>query len=391
MIRFGKMKKKILVFGKVAKDYIVTGFPFSDFYEKIKREETNTVGKIAEYWGGSGLNVAAASSFPCFQENVETYLFTQNAKSGDPDRDALNKLCQKFGIKLVALEESYIPKIGVLVESGKGKTRTFLSGSNGKMSLKMDKIPGTVKAKILESAENAYAVVLAGLTPDNPFASIEMRLLLNEMKKHNEKLIIALDLIASDFGEAQLSIFSSADYLLPSDAELPLLMEDAPEKDALKLELKKPVLAQDVKFFDAAATNIFERFKSLRLLGVKRGGAGSRVYRKLKGPDGKQRIWWRDSIAEQGDVKDTTGAGDAWIGAFMASEAMDSQTVDYVQAEKGDFPECANPGVSAARGNVIARLCISEVGAINWRGKIPDCGKFHELVKLVPGSQNLVK
>jgi sugar/nucleoside kinase (ribokinase family) len=369
-----EMAKKILVFGKVAKDYIVTDFPFSDFHEKIKREETNTVGKIAEYWGGSGLNVAAASSFPCFSKAVDTYLFTQNARSGDPDRDALNQLCKNLGIKLVPLEESYIPKICVLVESGKEKSRTFLSGSNGKMSLNIDRLQAPEKEKIFELAKDAHAVVLAGLTPDNPFASIDMRILLNEMKRRNPDLIVALDLIASDFGESQLSIFSSADYLLPSDAELPLLLEDVAQKVALKKELEKPLASQNIQLFDAAATHIFKRFQSLKLLGVKRGRAGSRVYQKTVEKNPALRVWWRESISEERDVKDTTGAGDSWIGAFMASEAMNS-----------------NPGESAAGGNVIARLCISELGAINWRSKDLDSSKFHELVKLVPGDQGIVR
>ena len=366
------MAKKLLVFGKVAKDYIITDFPYSDFKEKIKRKETNNVGEIAEYWGGSGLNVAAASSYPCFQDAVETYLFTQNAKQGDPDCDALNQLCQRLGIHLVSIEESYIPKICVLVESGKEKTRTFLSGRNGKMSLSIRRLSDDMKKRIFELAKDSYAVVLAGLTPGNPFASSDMVLLLKELKAQNPDLKIAIDLIATDFGESQPHLFSSADYLLPSDDELPLLMQDGADKAALKKELdKKSVNEQDLRLFDNAAKNIFKRFKSLKLLGVKRGKAGSRVYQKIN--DNSLRVWWRDSIAEEQDVKDTTGAGDSWIGAFMASEAINP-----------------NPGYSAACGNVIARDCIYELGAVEWRFEKSNCNRFREFVELVTGDQGTV-
>jgi sugar/nucleoside kinase (ribokinase family) len=360
--------RKLLVFGKAAKDYIVTDFPFQEFNQKIKRKETNSVGEISEYWGGSGLNVAAASSFPSFSATVKTVLFTQTGNPEDPDTISLKTICERLGISLESIEESYIPKICVLVESGRDKDRTFLSGSNGEMSIKINKLLPAKRQRILEHARDASAVVLAGLTPDNPFASMEMVLLLKEMKKQNPELIIALDLIASDFGEAQVFIFGSADYLLPSDEELPLLMSSGKPKDALQKELEKAVIQQDVRVFDRAAEHIFERFQTLKLLGIKRGKAGSRVYKKMQGNNAPLRFWSSESIAEERIVKDTTGAGDSWIGAFMASEIMSH-----------------NPGQSAACGNVIARYCISELGAIDWRNAQDANHNYDSLVKIVPG------
>ena len=363
--------KKLLIFGKVAKDYIISEFPFRDFNERIKREETNSVGNISEYWGGSGLNVAAASSFNCLADSVQTILFTQSGSEFDPETIALNTLCKNLGITIFPIEESYIPKICVLVESGSEKKRTFLSGSNGRMSFDINSLSVLKRDAIIEHSKDAYAVVLAGLTPGSPFASIDMRLLLNQMKEQNPDLIIALDLIASDFGEAQLSIFSSADYLLPSDAELPLLIDDVALKNSLRKELQKQVLDQDEKIFDAAAKIIFEKFKSLTLLAVKRGKAGSRVYKRMVGSN-KLNVWWRESISEEKGIKDTTGAGDSWIGAFMASDALTH-----------------HPGNSASFGNVIARYCISRLGAINWRNQKIDCDKTEKLARLVPGGQYL--
>lgn len=366
-------KRKILVFGKVAKDYIITDFPLPEIKDQIKREETNTVGNIYEYWGGSGLNVAAASSIDCFSNSVQTVLFTQAGVSSDPESIALRTLCEGLKIELEPISETYIPKICVLVEPGPERKRTFLTGPNGRMSFNISELKIPIRNKILDYASDAYAIVLAGLTPGSPFATIDMRLLINEMKAKNPNLIVALDLIASDFGEAQLSIFSSANYLLPSDAELPLLISDNSIRKSLREELEKNVAVQNTKIFDIAARRVFDQFSSLTLLGIKRGRAGSRVYKKIQGGN-TLRVWTRDSISEERDLKDTTGAGDSWIGAFMASQSI-----------------AENPGDSAAFGNVIARYCISELGAITWRNQAIDCKKVEQLAHLVPGNQSTIK
>lgn len=361
-------RKKLLVFGKVAKDYIITGCPVIDFKERIKPLETNRVGDIFEHWGGSGFNVAVSSSHPAF--SVETHLFTQTGDDNDGATRELSSLCDRWGIKLNKLEEKFIPKICVLVDDQ--KDRTFLGGPNGQMEIDISNLAPELKNHIIAEASDAFAVILAGLTPHNPFSFLDMTLLLKKMKAKNQDLIIAIDLIASDFGERQQSVFGVADWLLPADAELPLLVDDTTIKDKLREELSKKVEIQDLNVLHNAAKNVFKRFAQLKLLGIKRGKAGALIYRKLS-DSGNLKCWLENSISEDAKVKDTTGAGDSWIGAFLAVAA----------SEGSNF----NPSHAAKHANVMAYLCIKEFGAVTWRDSRIDIAKIEELVAMVPGRQ----
>ena len=337
--------KSIAILGNAALDIVFTGLP-----ESLVPRTSNVCETIQLLPGGSGLNVACAARF--FLEPVS--LFTRIAS--DIASLPLVQECEKRGIVLVNLDEPATPNFQtprIAVYLDRNKERTFVAGNNGGLDLEADHLTDK-----LDQIAKHDLIAFAGLTTRSGFAFAEMDSIFKQLRERNPKCIFVGDVIAmaglggKEWRLALDSHLRNYHWFLPSEEELVQLTDDVVFDDELKIRSDDPMSRDDqLPDYVRRAEWLMSQYKNLSVVGVKLSADGAIVCRKSD--DGVSSTKYQ--IAYRRVIVDKTGAGDSWVGAFIAGALA---SVD----DDGLFSFDA----AAKHGNAAASHCIRYLGATAW-------------------------
>ncbi len=335
--------KSIAILGNAALDIIFTGLP-----DTLVARHSNVCDTIQLLPGGSGLNVACAARV--FVEKVT--LFTRIAD--DLVARPILEECKNRGIDIVNLvvdDESKFQTPRIAVHLDKSKERTFIAGDNGGLDLDAEHIT----AERIELIATHDLVVFAGLTPRSGFAFAEMDSIFRQIRERNPHCIFVGDVIAMaglggiEWRRALDSHLRNYHWFLPSEEELVQLTDDMEMEE--ELQLTSDDSCGPIPIYVKRAKWQMSLYENLQVVGVKLSGDGAIVCRRSE----SGFAITRHDIAYRRTIVDKTGAGDSWVGAFIAG-ALISERADGLHSFDA----------AARHGNAAASHCIMYLGATAW-------------------------
>jgi len=338
----------------MALDIVFTNYPLHH-----EDRSSNQCDSIDLFPGGSGLNVASAVKYFLCGERDNVSLFTQVGADKDISSPLL-EVCRNRGIKVhdVAPNDCKLfktPRVAVLLNNK--KERTFIAARNEGPGLEVEHLTDDV----LQSIATHDIVVFAGLTPRSGLALAEIHTKLRTIRQLNPKCIFAGDVIAcagSDALEWRGAIGShltNYDWFLPSIDELVQITDDPIDSFGWPL-------GQSISGCQARVAFLMKQYPSLSVVGIKLDSQGSLVCRRSDVGDASVAVAGYSALTRSGaSLVDKNGAGDAWVGAFIAGAALSSST-----AKEDSVPSF---DTAAKYGNAAASRCIKYLGATTWCDK----------------------
>jgi sugar/nucleoside kinase (ribokinase family) len=342
-------KKKVAVIGKAAVDLCAIGANLN----ALLHDASNTIERISETLGGSGLNVATAAAHEVFRDKVSVTLFTQLGPDDDPLTEKVKEHCRTMQMEFVRLgEPQFIPKILCMIASN--GDRTFLAGKeDGKL---VDQVLSQKhKEELKDKLSKFDLIVFAGVTPDSPLISLQFTNLVKEIMETNSRVLFACDLLLTNVeltGEFD-QFLELMDWIFGNQTELTAISKRLSEKHG---DQKTKVIAsssQNTPHNDQAETiakSIQNKLSKNQIVGIKKGSKGAFVVARS---DQRKALYADIPSVPVSSVVDSTGAGDCWVGGIIAGSYMTTQ----------GHPQNIN---GACYGNAIASICIEHYGATTW-------------------------
>ena len=344
----------VAVIGSIALDIVFTNYPLSQ-----EERSSNQCDSIDLFPGGSGLNVASAVKYFLSGVGDNVSLFTQVGADKDISSPLL-EVCKNRGIKVhdVAPNDCRLiktPRVAVLLNNR--KERTFVAARDEGLGLETEHLT----EEVLKSIAMHDIVVFAGITPRSGLAVAEMHAKLRTIRRLNPKCIIAGDVIAcADSNGPQWrgaigSHLTNYNWFLPSVDELAQITDDQTDIMGLTVGQSISGCKDRVKF-------LMDQYPFLSVVGIKLDSRGSLVCRRSDVGDASVAVAGYSALTRHGaNLVDKNGAGDAWVGAFIAGAALSTST-----ATEDSVPSFDQ---AAKYGNAAASRCIKYLGSTTWCDK----------------------
>ncbi|MEI8368928.1 MAG: carbohydrate kinase family protein [Planctomycetia bacterium] len=338
----------VAVIGHMALDIVFTNYPSDQ-----EKRSSNQCDSIDLFPGGSGLNVASAVKYFLCDKSDKVSLFTRVGVDNDVSRPLL-EVCRKRGIDVVDVSANdsklfQTPRVAVLLNNE--KERTFVAARNEGMGVEEKHL----NEDVLGSIAKHDIVVFAGLTPRNGIAFAEMHTKLKRIRQLNPSCFIAGDVIACAGSDALAwrgaigPHLANYDWFLPSIDELVQITSDQTDLFGLPF-------GQSVSGCKAMAEFLMRTYRSLSVVGIKLDSQGAVVFRRSDVGHESVVVAGYGALHRSGaSLVDKNGAGDAWVGAFIAGAALSTSR------EKEDGGPSFDQ--AAKYGNAAASRCIKYLGA----------------------------
>jgi sugar/nucleoside kinase (ribokinase family) len=364
---------KALVIGSTNKDSVI------ELKEKTLEIGVSNKysGEIANYPGGCGFNVAVTLGlFPWVNVTLATSVGARDyfrSIQSDGYFDTRPAVIYFDGGHRDVLTNI------IVLNYGKSKQRTFLAPDSS-----VENLSAVGKRNLAREVNNSDVVVCTGVADDY---IIPLNDISDCLSKATSEPDVVLDCIAesnhhtryTDFLEKHVSIF------IPSSEEVFELCRDhgyLAGADAAWTKNKADYIPEtkaprNSRLYDRVAKSLFDSCKRLRIFGIKMADKGVVLYEKQTlGTLKRTRVNIETGKVVPASDVERTGAGDAWVGAFvgasvgLSEKMMRGEFVAEKRAERKTSDVSDEYFIAAHFANVIARKCVLQTGGAEWRRNI---------------------